>query len=394
VDLIDRKLEGVRGGFFRLGPFYATPSFNFLAGYDSNALSTSVAESDVAARIGPGILLAVPLGSAAFVDVYQEVDYVYYREQVNLRRWYDVTRIGGGFGGRRFLVNLTDEFRDETKRPTSEFDFPVQQKSNQLETTTDLALGWRHLLRFGYSRSSYEIQEGLEDTTVADRLDRDQDRAHLDFRRRLTAKTTAVAEGFFETLRFDDASRNADSYGARFGFEFSPDGGDPVAAHELPLAGSFLNGRFLLGYRSVAPIETERVGYTGLIGSVDVTVGFGDGQHLQGVYSRDIVPSIFDDNWYFIENRWGTAFRYQITQRFSVTPGVTFGQNRYPLPAETQNGTEELFDDHRTFRLAFDVRVTERWTVGMASEYLERESNVQAFIKDRLLVGFTMSYRP
>jgi hypothetical protein len=83
-----------------------------------------------------------------------------------------------------------------------------------------------------------------------------------------------------------------------------------------------------------------------------------------------------------------------MTERFSVTPGVTFGQNRYPLPGETQDGTEELFDDHRTFRLAFDVRVTERWTVGLASEYLERESNVQAFTKDRLQLGFTMSYRP
>jgi hypothetical protein len=348
----------------------------------------------VTARIGPGVLLAVPLGTKAFVDVYQEVDYVYYREQVDLRRWFDVTRVGGGFGGRRFLVNVTDEFRDETGRPTTEFDFPVQQKSNRLESTVDLALGWRHLLRVGYSRSFYEIQEGLQDSTVADRLDRDQDRAYLDFRRRLTAKTSAVAEGFFETLRFNDPSRNADSYGARFGFEFSPVGGDPVATHELPLAGSFLNGRFLLGYREVAPIEPERVDYTGLIGSVDVTIGFGEGQHLQGLYSRDIVPSIFDENWFFIENRWGAAFRYQITERFSVTPGVTFGQNRYPLPGVTEDGTEELFDDHRTFRLAFDARVTERWTVGLASEYLERESNVQAFTKDRLQVGFTMSYRP
>jgi hypothetical protein len=394
LDLIDRKLEGVRGGFFRLGPLYATPSLIFSTGYDSNALSTPQSDSDVTARIGPGVLLAVPLGTKAFVDVYQEVDYVYYREQVDLRRWFDVTRVGGGFGGRRFLVNVTDEFRDETGRPTTEFDFPVQQKSNRLESTVDLALGWRHLLRVGYSRSFYEIQEGLQDSTVADRLDRDQDRAYLDFRRRLTAKTSAVAEGFFETLRFNDPSRNADSYGARFGFEFSPVGGDPVATHELPLAGSFLNGRFLLGYREVAPIEPERVDYTGLIGSVDVTIGFGEGQHLQGLYSRDIVPSIFDENWFFIENRWGAAFRYQITERFSVTPGVTFGQNRYPLPGVTEDGTEELFDDHRTFRLAFDARVTERWTVGLASEYLERESNVQAFTKDRLQVGFTMSYRP
>ena len=393
-DLIERELVGVRRSFFRLGPVYVTPSLQFSTGYDSNALSTPVAESDVTAKVGPGIRLAVPLGSAGFADVYQEVDYVYYREQIDLRRWFDITRVGAGFGGRRFLFKVADGFHDETGRPTSEFDFPVEQRTNQLEGSLALALGWRQLLRFGYVRSLFEIKEGLDDPTVAARLNRDQDRAFLDFGRRLTAKTSAVAEGFFETFRFDDTSRDADSYAARFGFEFSPAGGDPLVATELPVAGSFLNGRFLLGFRSLQPIDAERVDYTGLIGSVDVTFGFGEGQRLQALYSRDIVPSIFDDNWFFVENRWGAAFTYQITERFSVTPGFSVGQNRYPLPTETEEGTEEIFDDHRTFRLAFDVRVTERWTVGVASDYLDRESNVRAFTKDRLQVGFTMSFRP
>jgi hypothetical protein len=80
--------------------------------------------------------------------------------------------------------------------------------------------------------------------------------------------------------------------------------------------------------------------------------------------------------------------------RFSVTPGIAFGRNTYPLPAETEEGEEELYDRHRTYRLAFDVRVTERWSVGVASDYLERESNVKAFTKDRLQVGLRMSFRP
>ncbi len=394
VDLIDRELEGVRKGFFRLGPLYVTPSFLISTGYDSNALSTPVAESDVTARVGPGIRLAVPLGSAAFVDVYQEVDYVYYREQIELRRWFDITRVGAGFGGRRFVFKFTDEFRDETGRPTSEFDFPVEQRTNQLEGSLALALGWRHLLRFGYGRSFFEIEEGLSDPAVAARLNRDQDSAFANFGRRLTAKTSAVAEGFYESFQFDDTSRDGDSFGGRFGFEFSPVGGDPLTTTELPFAGSFLNGRFLLGFRRVQPTDPERVDFTGLIGSVDVTFGFGEGQRLQALYSRDVVPSIFDENWFFIENRWGAAFTYQITDRFSVTPGFSIGQNRYPLPGETEEGTEEIFDDHRTVRLAFDFRITERWTVGVASDYLDRNSNVFAFAKDRLQVGFTMSYRP
>jgi hypothetical protein len=393
VDLIGQELESVRNGIWRLGAFYVTPSLQFSGGYDSNALSTPTPESDVRAMIGPGVRLAVPLGEIAYFDVFEEVDYMYYREQVELRRFFDVTRVGAGIGGRRWLVDVTDEFRDETARPTSEFDFPVVQRSNQLEGALSLALGWRHLLRLAYGQSRYEIQEGLEaDPIVESRLNRAQDRGSLEFRRRLTAKTSAVAEGYLERFRFDDASRDGDSWVARFGFEFTPEGTDPMSTPAL--AGSFVNGRFLLGFRNVEPLEADRVDYTGLVGSVDVTFGFGEGQRLQATYARDIVPSIFDDNWYFIENRWGASFHWQMTERFSLTPAVLIGQNSYPLPQETPNGPEEIYDDHTTFRLAFDTRVTERWTVGIVADYMKRRSNVFAFAKDRLLFGFTMGFQP
>jgi hypothetical protein len=397
VDLISSELDGVRRGFFRLGAFYVTPALNFSSGYDSNALSTSLAESDVTARIGPGVRLAVPLGETAFFDVDQEVDYVYYKEQLDLRRFYDVTRVGAGIGSRRLLFKVADGFRDETGRPTTEFDFPVRQRSNQLDGTLDVALGWRHTLRLGYTETRFKILEGAADPLVSQRLNRVQNRGFVDLRRKVTAKTSAIAEGFYERFQFDDVSRDGDSYGGRFGFEFSPGGGDPLAA---PVAvGPFVSGRFLLGFRTLTPFDTSRVGYTGLIGSVDVTVGFGEAQRVHGLYSRDIVPSIFDDNWFFVENRYGASFSYQMTDRVSVTPGVVIGRNRYPLPATVDSPggapvVEEIYDRHTDFQFAFDIRVTERWTVGLATDYLKRDSNVFAFAKDRLQAGFTMSFRP
>lgn len=395
VNLIENELDSMRRSFFRLGPFYATPALNIRAGYDSNALSSPVPQSDIAALLGPGIRLALPLGKVAFFDVYQEVDFVYYREQVELTRVYDVTHVGGGFGGRRFLVQIEDQFRDETTRPTSEFDVPVEQRTNQLESSISLALGWRQTLELSFRQSQYDILEGQDDPLVRARLNRVQNAFAADFTRRVAAKTRAVAEGFFERFDYDDPTRDGDSYGARFGFEFSPGEGDPLAAASLTeLTGSFLNGRLLLGFRNVSPYDPERVDYTGLIGSIDVTFGFGDGQRLQGVYARDVVPSIFEDNWYFVENRYGASFRYQMTPRLSITPGFVFGRNRYPLPQETESGPEEIRDEHTTFRFAFDVRLTERWTVGLLLDYIDRNSNVFAFDKDRLLAGFTMSLNP
>jgi hypothetical protein len=394
VDLIQQELTGIRTGIWRLGAFYVTPSLQFSGGYDSNALSTPVPENDIRAMVGPGVRLAVPLGETAYFDVYEEVDYVWYQEQVELRRFFDVTSVGAGIGGRRWLLDVNDHFRDETARPTSEFDFPVVQRSNELEGDLSFALGWRHLLKVGYGQSSYDIRETLEDDEVVkSRLNRTLDRGILEFRRRLTAKTNAVVEANFERFRFDDSTRDGDSWVARFGFEFTPEGTDPMSVPAL--TGSFVNGRFLLGYRTVSPLDVVRVDYAGLVGSVDVTFGFGEGHRLQATYSRDIVPSIFDENWFFVENRWGASFHFQLTERFSLTPAVLIGQNSYPLPQETLEGTEEeIYDDHTTFRLAFDTRLTDNWTVGIVADYLKRDSNVFAFAKDRLQVGFTMGFRP
>lgn len=388
VDLIDRQLNQVRDGSFQLGPFFVTPSFQLSSGYDSNVLSTPAAESDVTARVGPAVRISAPIGSAAYFRVEQSVDYVYYREQIDLRRWFDTTRVGAGFGGNRFLVDVSDEFRHETGRPTSEFDFPVQQRTNQLDAALTFALGWRHELELGYTQARFEIVDGIEDEVVRARLNRVQDRFALQFRRHVTAKTTALAEGFFDDSTFDDSTRDYESSGARFGFEFTPGGDDPLNA--TPWGRAFVSGRFLLGFRSVAPLNETLVDYTGLIGSVDVVFGFGGGHGLQGIYSRDLVPSIFQDNWYFVEDRWGASFRLQITERLSVTPGVTFGRNDYPLSADG----EELTDEHRAYRVASDYRVTEHWTVGVNVDYLDRTSNVILFGKERLQVGLNMAFRP
>ena len=116
---------------------------------------------------GPGIQLGLPMGSSAFLDLFQEVDFVYYREQVDLRQVFNVTRVGGGWGGRRFFLQIHDQFRDETMRPTSEFDFPVETRTNQLVASMTMALGWRQKLRARYQQHRNEICEGsVDDPTI------------------------------------------------------------------------------------------------------------------------------------------------------------------------------------------------------------------------------------
>jgi hypothetical protein len=391
VNLTETEVDNVRNGPWRLGPFYATPSIRISTGYDSNALSTTEAQSDIRLLAGPGMRLGLPMGNTAFLDLFQELDYVYYREQVDLRRFFNITRVGGGLGGRRFLLKVNDEFRDEIGRPTSEFDYPVEQRTNVLTTSATTALGWRHEIELSFQRRRFDIrQQELDDPVARDRLNRTEDRYGLTFRRHLTAKTDALAEGLYERYDFQDASRNGDSYGARFGFDFSPGLDDPLASSR-PFGQAFLAGQFLLGFRTVAPFDIALPDFTGLIGSVDVTFGFGRRNRIQGVFSRDLVPSIFRENWYFVETRYGVTVSFPIAERLDLVPGAIFGTNDYPLPGE---GGEDLFDDHVNYRLGVNYRVTEIFILGVTADYLHRDSNVTAFQKDRLQVYFNVSLQP
>ena len=224
VNLIEEQLDGVRVSFFEVGPFYVTPVIRVATGYDSNALSTPDPQADIDAMFGPGIRLGLPIGSSAFLDLYQEVNFVYYREQVELRQVFNITRVGGGWGGRRLLLQIHDEFRDETKRPTSEFDFPVETRTNRVVASLTMTLGWRQKLTALYEQHRNEIRESsVDDPTIPFRLNNIRNLVSLDLRRNVTSKTEAVIEGFFEDLQFDDFTRDRTFYGARFGFDFSPE---------------------------------------------------------------------------------------------------------------------------------------------------------------------------
>ena len=138
--------------------------------------------------------------------------------------------------------------------------------------------------------------------------------------------------------------------------------------------------------------------YAGLIGSVDVMYVSAEGHRLSGIFSRDVVTSILGGNSYFIEQRFGGSFRWQLHQRFSIEPGVRRGQNEYPLPrvlmVDDEVVEQEIVDEHISYRLSLTYGVRPGFDVGVTTEYLDRRSNVVLFEKNRLMVNFFMTLAP
>jgi hypothetical protein len=259
----------------------------------------------------------------------------------------------------------------------------MDQRNDQFRAGVDFALGWRQVLTIGYQKTRYRIEDNtlVEGTPVQARLDRDEDNYALQLTRHLTAKTDLVIEGLYQILNYsnDAAERDANVYGARAGFAFTPKGN--------------LDGLARLGYKRIIPKVEEQADYSGPIGSVDVRAGLGRRIRVRGLYARDAQPSVQNNNWFFIENRYGGFFDVFLISKLFIRPGLVYGTNDYPRPASFTNSegqvvVEPIRDRFQTYSLSINYHLTDRIILRLGTNYMIRESNVPVFDKDRMLFNF------
>ena len=373
---------------WKLGPFRMRPQIRIGAGYDSNSLSSASATEqieDFTARIAPGIRVVTPMKNRAILEVYEEVNFIYYNQVENLRDIYNVTRLGGAVGGRKVLFRVYDEFRNGRARPSSEFDIPTKRRQNTLLAEMDLSLGTRHLLTFGYRHNRLQYQDVFDSPLRStELLNRTEHTYGLRFTRRLSSKTSAVIEGSYQLMDFDEAAslRDGQAYRAEAGFVFNPK--------------SNVRGQALLGYKHMVPELVLQPEYSGLIGSVDVLTQMGERFDVRTLYSRDTLPSVVAGNWYFIEHRFGGEIDVWVTRSLYFTPGVVIGRNNYPRPAQIINNDGELVeqtieDRFDIYSLSISHGIGGLWRAYVSADYLDRQSNFFLFTKDRLVFGFGIS---
>ena len=93
--------SAIEESLWKLGPFRMRPQIRIGAGYDSNSLSSASATEqieDFTARLAPGIRVVTPMKNRALLEIYEEVNFVYYNRVENLRDINNVTRLGGRDG--------------------------------------------------------------------------------------------------------------------------------------------------------------------------------------------------------------------------------------------------------------------------------------------------------
>jgi hypothetical protein len=154
-----------------------------------------------------------------------------------------------------------------------------------------------------------------------------------------------------------------------------------------------MEGAMTLGYKRILPLVKSQADYSGLIGSVDVRTGLGRRLRTMALYVRDAQPSVQNNNWFFIENRYGIYLDVFLASRFYVRPGAVFGANDYPRPArftdeEGQVVEESINDRFQIYSLSFNFNLTDTLILRLGGSYMIRESNVMIYDKDRFLFNF------
>jgi hypothetical protein len=383
-DLIGREIDrALKRSLWELAPFHLTPQFRAGVGYDSNAILTGDSPNpDVNALAAPAIQAVVPLGRRALVNLYEELDFVYYRDLEALRDIANVTRVGGIFGGKTLVVSVKDEFRAEKVRPSREFDIPVDQRSNLLNASLSHSIGFRHELSFEYERYRVRIQDSeltVRGDPIKSLLDRVENTYGLKLTRHLSPETAVYFEGFYNVQDFDDKSveRDAKGYGGVVGFEFSPTGN--------------VRGTARLGLRRIVPDVSTQPDFKGLVGAVDIRMGLGQRFALEGLYFREPRPSVLSDNLFVVENRFGAFLDVYFGRRFFVRPGLTLGRNGYPdgdTLSQEEQGQGILIRRSIVYSLSFNYHLSPAWLVSIGSSYSTRELSSPAAVEERFRMNF------
>jgi hypothetical protein len=391
-DLMQREIDqALEASLWRAGPFRLTPQIRIAGGYDSNAVSSpEFPVEDLMFLVAPGVRAVVPMGNKGLVDLFQELDFVYYRDLEQLRDVFNVSRAGGAFGGRDFVLRGEGEFRKEKVRPTSELDIPLDQDTRRLAGDLDLALGSRQELTLRYQNARFRYQDPeTEDAgvSVPSRLDRTVQDYRLVFTRHVTATTSAVVEGLFDVIDYvDDATeRDGRGYGGLAGLSFSPRGD--------------IRGDALFGYKRQVPDVSTQAEYSGFIASADVRIPLGKRVAMRALFSRDTQPSVLENNWFFVENRIGGSFDIYFAERLFIRPGAVVGRNTYPRPsrfinADGEEVVELITDDFQIYSFSINYHLRPDLIAQLGGNYWIRDSNFPRFSKDRFVVtvGITTEF--
>jgi hypothetical protein len=385
-----------RFGLLHLGPFWVTPSLRVgQVMLDTNVFYEGTNRTtDITASIGPGLDIALPIKSAVQLYGSGYLDYIYYVETEELRRWTGGVAAGLEYDGPRLRAGVGRAYRNQFERPNVEIDQRVSQESWQ--TNLQLELKGLDQYRFGIrtdlgaQRIEYAEGEEYRGADLSTNLNRDVYFARLELRYRLTGKTSFVLGGEHEMNRFlVDESRDADTNPIYGGFEIASE--------------TRLSGRAVGGVRLFRPLDP--VGEAQIVAPyADVALAYivSPKTRFEFTYRQDLQYSAYRvsgdtptrrDATYELRLEKGLFGRVDLWAWGRISQLKTDGE----ITVENPDGSTETAvrdDKYREAGIDLGYRFRENLRIGLSAEYTRRASNFSDLGFDGVLFGATVTYTP
>jgi len=165
----------------------------------------------------------------------------------------------------------------------------------------------------------------------------------------------------------------------------------------FPLVGG-ISGTLALGYKQIMPKAEGLEGKTGLIGNTGLNFRSG---HLGAriSYSRDFPFSLWDNNVFFINNRYLFGGSIYVTSFLRIDYDYSFGRSKYPelIPLFYPDGSFEnieRIDNYRTHTVQFVFKLFKEIGLGISANQWARDSNYlgetrsQIYLDASLILNF------
>lgn len=378
---------------FRLGPLRLWPAIYLRnVGYDDNVYRETIENDpvrDFTATLSPEIRGYLLVGQKLILSFLENPEYMFFGEQTRERRWNNtISPELKILLFRNLVVSGKYTYSNRRRRASSEFDVRANELRStyqgglHFDTARESSVG----VTFESANISYEdVRLPGQDTYLSQRLNREERSISSEIYYQI------FNEGFFfVTGSYTDYLFKAQAAQSRDSYSYQVSSGI-----RFPLLGR-IRGTVSLGFKNFYPKNSLLSGYSGMVGRADLDIRirrFG----FQVDYERDVRFSYWQDNVFFLEDRFGGGLSFYLFRFLRLDYSLTYGQLHYPdtffvrLPDESYAEIDRL-DKYTTHTLGFAYRLVGSTAVGIRFNFWNHDSNLIGWNRSNMVIGGYLTY--
>jgi len=378
---------------WHLGPFRIYPTIQLRnIGYDDNVYRKREEDnpiSDYTATISPQFKVYLLFKNWIILSFSENPEYVYFVKEKRERSFNNsyLPRIKFLIF-HRFVLSGNYQYQRRRRRASSEFDVRANETISGYNGSFfyETARGTSFGISGANRKINYEdITLPGEEMYLSRRLNREETSGNFEFYYNIFSESYFFINSGYTKYQFEHPEsrwRDSFSYQIYSGIRF-------------PLLGR-IRGTFSLGYKRLIPRQKWRRSFNGLVGNTSLDLRI-KRFSFRILYNRDCIFSFWENNVYFLEDRYGAGISFYLTRFLRLDYDFLYGENDYPetMIIRVADGNYLLIkrqDIYRTHTVGFAVRIIRSTGVGIRYNYWQRESNIQWVNRKNWFIGGYVTY--